>query len=135
VLGRHRERGFAFGYGHLVIFASLAAMGAGIHVAAFSLEGETKIGETATVLSVAIPFAIYAITFYVIYSVMMRAHDPFHLGLGAGTAAILVLSVVLATAGVSVAVCMAVMALAPAVTVIGYELRGHRYMEDVLERL
>jgi low temperature requirement protein LtrA len=134
-LARHRERAFVFGYGHLVVFAALAAMGAGIHVAALSLEGQAKIGETAIVLSVAIPFAIYAIAFYVIYSALMRAHDPFHLGLGAGTAAILALAVLLATAGVSVAVCLAVMALAPAVTVIGYELLGHRHMEDVLQRL
>ena len=43
-LVRHRERGFWFGYGHLVIFASLAAMGAGLHVAAIRLDGEAKIG-------------------------------------------------------------------------------------------
>ena len=34
VLRLHRERAFVFGYGHIVIFASLAAIGAGLHVAA-----------------------------------------------------------------------------------------------------
>jgi low temperature requirement protein LtrA len=132
---RHRGRGFPFGYGHLLIFGSLAAMGAGLHVAAFTLEGEAKIGATGTVLSVAIPVAIYATVFYALYSVLMRAHDPLHLGLIAGMAALLVLSVVLAASGVSVSACLVVLAAAPAVTVVGYELLGHRHMAEVLDRL
>ncbi len=131
----HRERAFRFGYGHLVVFAALAAMGAGLHVAAISLEDEATIGETATVLSVAIPFAIYAAVFYALYSLLMRTHDPFHLGLIAGTTAILVLAVVLAATGVSMAVCLIVLTFAPAVTVVGYETLGHRHMADALERL
>jgi len=59
-------------------------MGAGLHVAADRLEGEAKISETATVLSVAIPVAIYAAAFYTLYSVLMRTRDPLHLVLLAG---------------------------------------------------
>jgi low temperature requirement protein LtrA len=131
----HRERAFIFGYGHLVIFAALAAMGAGLHVAAISLENEAAIGETATVLSVAIPFAIYMAVFYALYSALMRARDPFHLGLVAGTTAVLVLAIVLAAAGVDMALCLIVLTAAPAVTVVGYETRGHRHMADAVERL
>ena len=47
------------GYGHLIIFGSLAAMGGGLHVAAYGLDGEAEIGSTAIVLSVAIPVAMY----------------------------------------------------------------------------
>jgi low temperature requirement protein LtrA len=131
----HRERGFFFGYGHLVIFGALAAMGAGLHVAALSLEGKSEIGATGTVLSVAIPFAVYAVAFYALYSILMRAHDPLHLALMAGMAAILMLSIVLATAGVSIAACLVVLAFAPVVTVVGYETLGHRHLADALERL
>jgi low temperature requirement protein LtrA len=134
-LVRHRERAFQFGYGHLVLFASLAAVGGGLHVAAFRLEGEAEIGSTATVLSVAVPFAIFVAVFYVLYSVLMRAQDPFHLALIAGTAALLILSVVLAAAGASMAVCLVVLTLAPAVTVVGYEMIGHRHIADALDRL
>jgi low temperature requirement protein LtrA len=134
-LARHRERGFTFGYGHLAIFAPLAAMGAGLHVAAYQLEGKAKIGTTGTVLSVAIPVAIYGLVFYALYSSLFQARDPFHLWLLAGTTLLLVLSVALAVAGVTVTVCLIVLALAPVVTVIGYETLGHRHMADVLERL
>jgi low temperature requirement protein LtrA len=134
-LVRHRERVWGFGYGHLVIFASLAAMGAGLHVAALVLEGDAKIGETGAVLSVAVPFGIYTAMFYALYSSLMREHDPFHLGLLAATAAVVVLSIVLAAAGVDMAVCLLVLTLAPAVTVVGYETLGHRHMAQALERL
>jgi hypothetical protein len=43
--------------------------------------------------------------------------------------------VLLATAGVSVTACLVVLALAPVVTVVGYETLGHRHMADALERL
>jgi low temperature requirement protein LtrA len=131
----HRERGFPFGYGHLVIFAALAAMGAGLRVAASELAGTATIGPVATVLTVAVPFAIFAAMFYGLYSLLMRTFDPFHLGLIAITAAVLVLSVALAAAGVNMPLCLLVLAVAPAVTVVGYEVVGYRHMSAVLERL
>ncbi len=134
-LVRHRERAFIFGYGHLFIFAGLAAIGGGLHVAAYALEGEAEIGPVAVVLSVAIPYAVFGVAYYIVYSAVMRAHDPFHVVLVAATTALLVLSVVLAAAGVSVALCLVVLALAPAVTVVGYETLGHRHMAEVVERL
>jgi low temperature requirement protein LtrA len=134
-LVRHRERGFVFGYGHLLVFGSLAAVGAGLQVAALGLEHDAKVGTTATVLSVAIPIALYVGIFYALYAILMRARDPFHLALLAGTATVLILSVVLAVLGVSVALCLVVMVLAPATTVVGYEMLGHRHISEALERL
>jgi low temperature requirement protein LtrA len=134
-LVRHRNRGFVFGYGHLLIFASLAAMGAGLHVAAFGLEGKATISATATVLSVVIPFAIFALALYGLYSWLMRTGDPFHLVLLALTAAILALGVGLVVAGVGVTTCLLVVMLAPVVTVVGYETVGHRHIAEALEHL
>ncbi|HEY6889189.1 MAG TPA: low temperature requirement protein A [Solirubrobacter sp.] len=134
-LARLRKRMFIFGYGHFLIFASLAAMGAGLHVAAFGLEGEVEISETAIVLSVTIPVAIYVLAVYGLYSLLLREHDPFHLGLLAGSAALLVLTVVLAAADVSVAICLLVLTLVPTVTIVGYETVGHRHVARALRRL
>jgi low temperature requirement protein LtrA len=134
-LARHRERSLPFGYGHLVIFAALAAMGAGLHVAAFELEGEAKIGATGVVLSVAVPLAVYALMLYALYSLLVRTFDPFHVGLLTGTAALLVLSVALAAADVDISICLLVLMLAPAVTVVGYETIGHRHIAAALEEL
>ena len=134
-LVRHRPRAFGFGYGHLAIFAPLSAMGAGLHVAAYDLGGRASIGDTATVLSAVVPVAIFALAFYALYSALFRARDPFHLGLLAGTAVFLVASVALAAAGVGVPVCLVVLAFAPVVTVVGYEMLGHRHIADAVQRL
>jgi low temperature requirement protein LtrA len=135
VLRLHRERSFLWGYGHIVIFASLAAIGAGLHVAAYYLEHETTLGVMGTVLATAIPFAIYIFTLYGIYATFTRHRDPFHLSLLAGTAAVLVLSVALAAVGFGLAVCLVVLVFAPVVTVVGYETVGHRHVADALERM
>ena len=44
VLHRYRERGFAWGYWHLPLFMSIAATGAGLHVAAYVVEDEAQLG-------------------------------------------------------------------------------------------
>ena len=59
VLARHRERKWAWGYGHIVLFGSVAAVGAGLHVAAYAAEGETTIGTVGVVLAVAIPVFVF----------------------------------------------------------------------------
>jgi hypothetical protein len=99
------------------------------------LEDKAQIGATGVVLSVAIPFSIYVAVFYALYALLMRTADPFHIGLLAGTAALVVLSIVLAAAGVAVPVCLVVLALAPVVTIVGYETVGHRHVAAALERL
>ena len=134
-LVRHRERAFTFGYGHLVIFGALAAIGAGLHVAALELEGRAKVGALGAILTVAVALGVYGTMFYLLYSLLMRARDSLHLALGAATLGLLALSVALAAIGVSMAVCLLVLALVPAVTVVGYETLGHRHVSDALRRL
>jgi low temperature requirement protein LtrA len=135
VLSVHRERSFIWGYGHIVVFASLAAIGGGLHVAAYYLEHQTTLGPVGTVLSTAIPFAIYTAALYALYAAFTRHKDPFHLALLAGTTAVLVLSVSLAALGAGVAACLLVLMFAPVVTVVGYETVGHRHLAEALEHL
>ena len=73
--------------------------------------------------------------FYALYSVLMRAATRSTSASSPAPPRCSSLSVVLAAAGVSVAACLLVLALAPVVTVVGYETLGHRHMADALERL
>ena len=84
VLELHRERSFIWGYGHMIVFGSLVAMGAGLHVAAYELEGKTTISDTGTVLCTVIPVAIYIASLYALYASFTHHTDPFHLSLIAG---------------------------------------------------
>ena len=135
LLAAHRERGFGWGYGHIPLFGAVVAMGAGLHTAAYFLDHKSALDATGTVLAVAVPVGVYAACLYLLYAQITRTLDPFHVLLIAGTAALLVLPVVLAAAGVDMVWCLAVLALSPWVTVVGYETHGHRHNAEVLAAL
>jgi low temperature requirement protein LtrA len=130
-----RPRTFTWRYGHIVIFTGLGAMGAGVHVAALFLEHETEVGAVGTVASVAVPVAVFVGGLYATYSAVMRERDAFHIMLLSATAAVLASALLLAAAGVGMPVCLVVLMLAPLVTVVGYELVGHRHVGAAIERL
>jgi low temperature requirement protein LtrA len=134
LLARYRQRSIGWGLSHVVVFGSVVAVGAGLHAAALSLEHRSVLGTTGTVLTIAVPVAGYVLSGYAIYDQLTRTFDPFHVLLIVASVAILVLSVVLATAGVPLAWCLVVLALTPWVTVVGYETVGHRHADDVLAR-
>ncbi|MBO3749261.1 low temperature requirement protein A [Streptosporangiaceae bacterium NEAU-GS5] len=128
VLERHRERANLWSVGHILLFGSIAATGAGLHVAAYFLQGVAALDTTVTVLTVVTPVAIFILALYGIGSIFLRQRDSFHLLLVAITAGVLALAVICAQQGVNVAWCLVVVMAAPAVTVIGYETVGHRHL-------
>jgi low temperature requirement protein LtrA len=134
VLARHRRRKWVWGYGHILLFAAVAAVGAGLHVAAYAAEGETSIGTVGVVLSVAIPVFVFCIVYFALYSVLFRAVDPLHLVLAAGMVVFLVLAVALAAAGLPLGWCLIVVMLSPFVVAVGYETAGYRHVEQDVRR-
>jgi low temperature requirement protein LtrA len=135
LLDRYRNRSFGWGYGHIVLFGALVAVGAGLHVAAYFVEEHSVLDTTGTVLAVAVPVSLYVLTLYVLHYWLARVFDPFHLLLLGGTALVVGASVVLAAVGTPMVWCLAVAALAPWVTVVGYETVGYRHGDQVIERL
>ena len=134
VLERHRHRSWGWGYGHIPLLASIAAIGAGVHVAAYVVEGEAAIGVIGAVLATAIPVAVATLAYFVLYSYLVRGVDPFHIGLFLGTIAVLVIAMLLAANGVSLGWSLVVVMLAPVVTIVGFETVGHRHMAVALAR-
>lgn len=134
VLRAYRERSFWFGYFHIVVFGAIVATGAGLHAAAYYIEHHSKLGSVETVLSVAVPVGAYIASIYVLYVLMLRTFDAFHMLLLVLTAAVLGVAVWLAAAGFSMANCLLVVTLAPVVTVVGYEVLGHKHAAEALAK-
>jgi low temperature requirement protein LtrA len=130
----HRERSFRWGYGHIPLFGAIVATGAGLHAAAYFIEGHSKLGSVETVLAVALPIAVYIVGIFGLYLILVRSFDAFHLLLLAGSGVVLGAAVALAAAGVTMAVCLVVVMLAPVVIVVGFEVVGHRHAEQALSR-
>jgi low temperature requirement protein LtrA len=135
VLARFRDRSFVWGYGHIVLFAAIAATGGGLHVAAYVIEGHAEIGTVGAVLAVAIPVLAYATVLGALYSYLLREVDPLHVLIFAGTVAVLVVAVALAMNGVPIGVSLLVVTLSPVVAIVGFETVGHRHREESLARL
>ncbi|WP_326799949.1 low temperature requirement protein A [Streptomyces sp. NBC_01808] len=135
ILVHRRARGYLFGYGHIPVFAGIAGAGAGLHVAGLYLEHHAAIGETAVVLSLALPVGLYLLVVYALHTLLLSARDLFHVLLISLTLAVLGAAVLLSVAGTPVAVCLLVVILAPFVTVIGYETVGHRHQQRMLAAL
>jgi low temperature requirement protein LtrA len=135
VLHEHRERGFGWGYGHIVVLGAAAAVGAGLHAAAYYVEHHSALAATGTLLTVAVPLALYIASIYGVYGQLTRSFDPFHVLLVALSAVVVGGAALMAVAGVPLVWCLAVLALAPWVTVVGYETVGHRHSEQALARL
>jgi low temperature requirement protein LtrA len=135
ILARRRSRSFGWGYGHIPLFGAVVASGAGLHAAAYLVEGKTKLDTFDTLLTTAIPVAIYVLGIYVLYTYLTGTTDLFHILLIALSLGVLGASVGLAAAGGGIEWCLLVLALVPWVTVVGYELVGHRHNERVLAEL
>lgn len=134
ILHVFRGRSFVWGYGHMLIFAAIAATGAGLHVAAYYIEQKAHISAAATVLTVAIPVGAYVLLIFAHYVYLLQKMEAFYLWLLVGSAVLLAVPVFAAASGVSMTLCLTVLMLAPLIPVIGYEVKGHHYGNRALAR-
>ncbi len=135
LLARFRGRGFVWGYGHIVVFGALVATGAGLDVAAMATEGETPLDAAAVAAAIAVPVIVLLVAFFVLYSILIGAFDPFHLLLFGGATVILILSILAAGWGAPLTVWLSLVVLAPVVVIVGYETVGHRHQAERLAQL
>ncbi|MCQ6270349.1 low temperature requirement protein A [Pseudarthrobacter sp. R1] len=129
-----RHRSFLFGYGHIPIFAAIAAAGAGLHVAAYFIDDEANISGAVAVASIAVPVALFKGSLTWLYSVMVGP-DRIVITMAAGVLAALAAAVGMAAAGVSVPACLLVIVLALGMSIVIDERRGSDRLHDALEKL
>jgi low temperature requirement protein LtrA len=124
ILARHRDRGSIWGYVQMLIVTSIVATGAGLRVAADFIEGRGTITSVAAVLAVAVPVGVFLGLMYALSYYLVRRFDFFHVWLLTATAGVVAVTLVAALSGVDVARCVVTLMLAPAVTVVGSEVRA-----------
>jgi low temperature requirement protein LtrA len=129
-----RHRSYLFGYGHIPIFAAIAATGAGLHVAAYFIDHEAHITAAVAVASIAVPVALFKLSLTWLYSVMVGA-DRTIITVAACVLVALAGSVGLAAAGASVPVCLLVIVLALGASIVIDERRGAERLHRALGRL
>ncbi len=129
-----RDKSFVWGYGMMITIASIVATGAGLHVAAYFIEHKSHIGPLATVLSVVIPVLVFIGSTYALYAYLVGAFDRFSILLVSATVAVVAIAIAAAYIGLSMPLCLIILMLAPVVTIIGHETRGHKHQAAMLGR-
>ena len=129
-----RHRSWVFGYGHMPVFAAIAATGAGLHVAAYFIDHETHIPAAAAVASIAIPVILFKASLTTLHCIMLGPDRDL-----IWSSALVVLglasSIALAAAGASVPICMLAMMLVLGLSIAYDERRGHKGRAAALRRL
>lgn len=125
ILHEHRDRVFVWAYIQMLICSTTVAMGAGLHVAAYYLGHEANISAFATLLVTAIAVGTLLVLLYTLHYYLIRKVDRFHIWLLLLTTATLAAAILAALAGVGMSLCLCILALAPVVTIVGYEWKGH----------
>jgi low temperature requirement protein LtrA len=67
-LERRRDRSYIWGYGHYAIYASLAAIGAGLEVAVRVVTHHAEVGEIAAGYALAVPLAVFLILLWLLHA-------------------------------------------------------------------
>jgi low temperature requirement protein LtrA len=125
VLHARRERAFVWGYGQIIVIVSIVATGAGLRVAAYSIEHQSHIGALATLLCTAIPVTLFLGLSYALNYYLVRRFNWLHVWLLMATTAVMGIVVMAAIFGIDTATCLMILMLAPAVTIVGYEIWEH----------
>jgi low temperature requirement protein LtrA len=146
VLQLRPQRTFAWRYAHLPLFGAIAAVGAGLRVAAEAVE-HGQVPPLAIALALGLPVAATIVVVFVTWSALMHSADRSHVPL-------FLLSLLPVAAAIAVAVRVApdglelerqedqtalvlvigLIALAPVIEVVGHEIVGYRHTVRVLER-
>jgi low temperature requirement protein LtrA len=129
-----RHRAIFFAYGHMPVFAAIAATGAGLHVVAYFIDHEGHISAAVAIASVAVPVAIFKVSLTWLLCVMICV-DRIVVAVAAGVIAAMAGSIGMAAAGVPVPACLLVIVLALGVSIVIDERRAAVRMNAALEQL
>jgi low temperature requirement protein LtrA len=126
ILDTHRNRAFIWGLCQIAIVTSIVATGAGLQVAASFITHDSQVSLLATTLSVALPVGVLLVVTYLLYYYLVRRWGRFDAGLLIASTSVVIATIAAAGRGLDLAWCLLALALAPAVTVIGFETLGYR---------
>ncbi len=126
LLAENRRRSFVWGYGQLPAYAAIAAVGAGLHLAAYLVDGHSALGAVGTVLATAVPLAVFVLlTIGLFHYIDGQVQPAALLAVGVGLAG-LGAAVACAAAGTPLWVSLALLLTAPWSPVVGLEIAGGR---------
>ena len=134
VLAVRRTKAIPWGYGHILLFASIAAVGAGLHVVGYLYDPEYDIAATTVVASIALPVVVFMTVRFMLHVWLVSAL-PRNTVLQIGAAVLPLAAIALALAGGAVWACLLVVLASPLSVILDFELGAWRSLDDQLARV
>ena len=132
ILQLHRDRASVWGYCQMLIVTSIVATGAGLHAAAYFIEGRASITTVGAVLAVALPVVIFLGLLQAPHYYLVRRFRLLDAWLLITCCGVAMISVMAALSGISMAACLMILLVAPTATVIVYEVLGYGHLAAAL---
>ncbi|WP_285113423.1 low temperature requirement protein A [Leifsonia sp. fls2-241-R2A-40a] len=127
-LRTRRQLSFYWGYGHYFVFASLAALGAGLEVAVQAGAAHTEASNTAVEYAIAVPLAVFLLMLYVLHAPLVEEVVVRPLKTGAALLLVLLLplaSPAIGLVGVTIGIALVAAALV-AFTLLDQSIAGRK---------
>jgi low temperature requirement protein LtrA len=147
VLELRPERTFAWRYVHLPLVGAIAAVGAGLRVAAAAVE-EGHLTALQVALALAVPVGAVIVIVFAVWSVLLRSTDASHLPLFLLSLLPIAVAIAIGAAAgaqgpiridrpgdqATLVAIVALIALCPVIEVVGHERVGYRHTVRAMER-
>lgn len=133
VLAVRRDKAFVWGYGHTVVFASIAAVGAGLHVIGYVYDEHYHVSTTVAIASIAIPVLLFLLSLYLLHSWMVSAFAK-NAVLQTFTLLLPVVAIVMAAVGWPLWACLLLIAMSPTGIIVSYEVGAWRALDAQVQR-
>ncbi|WP_219844609.1 MULTISPECIES: low temperature requirement protein A [unclassified Microbacterium] len=131
ILAVRRSKALVWGYGHILLFAAIAAVGAGLHVIGYVYDEHYHVSTLVAISSIAVPVLIFMVTLYLLHAWLVSAM-PTNTPLQATVIALPVVAVLLAAIGWPLWACLLVVVISPVTIVLSFELGAWRTLDAQL---
>ncbi len=125
ILHKQRHKFLVWSSLQIVLVISIVAIGAGLDIAALFLEGKASIGNLPSVLTVAVPVAIFLCTIFSLKFYLTKNFDRFQFALILTSIAIYASTIIAAAFGLNMAICLLLLVLVPSISIFGHEYKTY----------
>jgi low temperature requirement protein LtrA len=128
-LARNRHLSFWWGYGHYLVFASLAALGAGLEVAAEAVAHHVDASDVVVATAATVPVVVFLVTVWALHA-PMGAAPPHHAGRLVMSSLACLAVIPLVAAGLSLGWAILLLVVPPAALIVDHHVSGGTVHDD-----
>lgn len=131
VLEGHREKAVLWGYGHVLLYTAIAAVGAGLHLIGYLHDSQYGLSTSAVVSAIAVPVVVFMVARYFLLAYLISAR-PRGGVVELGAIVLPLIAIGAAMVGAPAWVCLLIVLASPCLIIVAFEIGGWRWLDSQL---